>query len=85
MGGRGAASPGGTGMKIGLGATAEPLPYNVIGFDDEMGGAIYPFLEQSGRAWYLVTRPAAGFAQGGLRLVQTDQPPHAPPPGQRLL
>jgi hypothetical protein len=78
MGGRGAASPGGTGMKMGVGATGEPLPYNVISFDDELGGAIYPFLEQSGRAWHLVTRPAADVlaaagAAGGAAGDETDE------------
>jgi hypothetical protein len=59
MGGRGAASPGGSGVRVVAGPDGQPLPYNVTSFDDGLGGAIYPFLEQSGRAWHLVTRPAA--------------------------
>jgi hypothetical protein len=59
MGGRGAASPGGSGVRVAAGPDGQPLPYNVTSFDDGLGGAIYPFLEQSGRAWHLVTRPAA--------------------------
>ncbi|MCC6602501.1 MAG: hypothetical protein IT327_04785 [Anaerolineae bacterium] len=31
------------------------LPYNVISFDDRRGGAIYPFLEETKRAWRILT------------------------------
>jgi hypothetical protein len=60
MGGRGAASAG---SRLTAVERAE-LPYNVIGFADEMGGAVYPFLEQTKRAWHLVTRPAAEVLGG---------------------
>ncbi|MCA9992517.1 MAG: hypothetical protein KDE29_16125, partial [Anaerolineales bacterium] len=33
------------------------LPYNVTSFDDDRGGATFPFLEQTGRAWRILTRP----------------------------
>jgi hypothetical protein len=65
MGGRGAASPGGSGVRVAAGPDGQPLPYNVTSFDDGLGGAIYPFLEQSGRAWHLVTRPAAEVLGAG--------------------
>ncbi len=59
MGGRGSSSPYSRKTAVGPGPDGQPLPYNVTSFDDGLGGAIYPFLEQSGRAWHLVTRPAA--------------------------
>src|SRR5690606_13647717 len=31
-------------------------------FDDALGGAVYPFLERTGRAWRLLTRPVSGTA-----------------------
>lgn len=54
MGGRGAASGGGTIFGT---AILSDLPYNVISFDEERGGATYPFLEQTKRAWRILTRP----------------------------
>ena len=53
MGGRGAASAGGNGILPPV--ELEKLPYNVTGFDDPRGGAIFPFLEQTGRAWRILT------------------------------
>ncbi|MBK8900272.1 MAG: hypothetical protein IPM53_03745 [Anaerolineaceae bacterium] len=56
MGGRGAASAGGTGL---LPPTEiEKLSYNVTSFDDRLGGATFPFLEQTKRAWHILTQSA---------------------------
>lgn len=56
MGGRGAASAGGNGF-LPL-AELEKLSYNVTSFDDAMGGAAFPFLEQTKRAWRILTYSA---------------------------
>jgi len=54
MGGRGAAS----GRSAVLpGSNLADLPYTVTSFDDVRGGATYPFLEQTQRAWRILTRP----------------------------
>ncbi|MCA9947653.1 MAG: hypothetical protein KC449_29435, partial [Anaerolineales bacterium] len=55
MGGRGAASTGGNGFLSP--AELEKLSYNVTSFDDKLGGATFPFLEQTQRAWRILTRP----------------------------
>ncbi|MBX3059863.1 MAG: hypothetical protein KF770_25705 [Anaerolineae bacterium] len=55
MGGRGAASVGGNGFLPP--AELEKLSYNVISYDDPLGGATFPFLEQTRRAWRILTRP----------------------------
>ncbi|MCL4267274.1 MAG: hypothetical protein KJ069_29115 [Anaerolineae bacterium] len=55
MGGRGAASTGGNGFLPP--AELEKLPYNLTSFDDLMGGAAFPFLEQTKRAWRILTQP----------------------------
>ena len=55
MGGRGAAS-GGT--AVFPEAILADLPYNITSFNDDRGGATFPFLEQTGRAWRILTRPA---------------------------
>jgi hypothetical protein len=55
MGGRGAASAGGNGLLPP--AEMEKLTYNVTSFDDPLGGATFPFLEQTKRAWRILTRP----------------------------
>lgn len=36
---------------------ADKLGYNAISYDTPLGGATYPFLEQTGRAWHVLTRP----------------------------
>ncbi|GIK53439.1 MAG: hypothetical protein BroJett014_24120 [Planctomycetota bacterium] len=54
MGGRGAAS-GGTAVLPE--AILADLPYTVTSFDDDRGGATFPFLEQTRRAWRILTRP----------------------------
>lgn len=54
MGGRGSSSPGSGRHGI---PPQEDLPYNVISYGDALGGAVYPFLEATGRAWRLLTRP----------------------------
>ncbi|WP_420640466.1 hypothetical protein [Candidatus Leptofilum sp.] len=54
MGGRGAAS-GGTAI---LPETIlADLPYTITSFNDARGGATFPFLEQTQRAWRILTRP----------------------------
>jgi hypothetical protein len=40
----------------------DALYYNVVSYDDALGGAVYPFLEATGRAWRLLTRPVGGPA-----------------------
>src|SRR5690606_36184452 len=62
MGGRGAASRRGGFLPP---AEWERLPYHVTRFDEARGGATFPFLEQTGRAWQLLTRP-----------VDDASPPH---------
>lgn len=54
VGGRGAAS-GGTAVLPE--AILADLPYTVTSFDDDRGGATFPFLEQTRRAWRILTRP----------------------------
>ncbi|HFE65764.1 MAG TPA: hypothetical protein ENJ93_00755, partial [Chloroflexi bacterium] len=54
MGGRGASSPGTAWLPPDV---LEALPYNVTSFDDELGGATFPFLEQTKRAWRILTKP----------------------------
>lgn len=81
MGGRGTASAGTGFLPAGI---LENLPYNLTSFDDELGGATYPFLEQTGRAWRILTHqvdelveshPAHtfGLAQPTLRWVNGSQ------------
>lgn len=61
MGGRGAASAGGNGLLPP--AELENLTYNVTSFDDPLGGATFPFLEQTQRAWRILTRPVGEMAE----------------------
>lgn len=61
MGGRGAASAGGNGLLPP--AELEKLTYNVTSFDDPLGGATFPFLEQTKRAWRILTRPVDEMAE----------------------
>ena len=61
MGGRGAASAGGNGFLPP--AELEKLAYNVASFDDPLGGATFPFLEQTQRAWRILTRPVDEMAE----------------------
>ncbi len=55
MGGRGAASSGTPYLPPDV---LEKLPYNIASYDDKIGGAIYPFLEQTRRAWRILSQPA---------------------------
>lgn len=55
MGGRGASSKGRGGILPA--AALANLPYTITSFDDGLGGATYPFLEQTRRAWRILTRP----------------------------
>lgn len=55
MGGRGAKSKGQGGI-LPAAALAD-LPYTITSFDDGLGGATYPFLEQTRRAWCILTHP----------------------------
>lgn len=61
MGGRGAASTGGNGFLPP--AELEKLSYNVTSFDDKLGGATFPFLEQTQRAWRILARPVNETAE----------------------
>ncbi|MBK9052035.1 MAG: hypothetical protein IPL78_14335 [Chloroflexi bacterium] len=38
-------------------AALADLPYTITSFDDGLGGATYPFLEQTRRAWRILTQP----------------------------
>ncbi|MFZ0545596.1 MAG: hypothetical protein WAM60_09160, partial [Candidatus Promineifilaceae bacterium] len=60
MGGRGAGSPGRATLPPDVLAA---LPYNVTSFDDPLGGATFPFLEQTQRAWRILTRPVDEVAE----------------------
>ncbi|HUM70008.1 MAG TPA: hypothetical protein PLK31_14330, partial [Chloroflexota bacterium] len=71
MGGRGAASTGGNGF-LPL-AELEKLSYNVTSFDDTIGGATFPFLERTKRAWRILTY-SAGSRQA--RPVDETADPH---------
>jgi hypothetical protein len=82
MGGRGSSSPGNVAFLTP--AELEALPYHVTGYDDSRGGAVFPFLEQTGRAWRILTRPVAdrtephpahtfGLAAPTLRWVNGEQ------------
>lgn len=71
MGGRGATSAGGNGLLPP--AELEKLSYNVTSFNDPLGGATFPFLEQTKRAWRILTY-SAGSRQG--RPVDEMAEPH---------
>ncbi|MAU00662.1 MAG: hypothetical protein CL608_26250 [Anaerolineaceae bacterium] len=60
MGGRGASSPSTAYLPQDV---LENLPYNVTSFDDDLGGAAFPFLEQTQRAWRILTRPVDEVAE----------------------
>ncbi len=60
MGGRGAGSPGRVMLPPDVLAA---LPYNVTSFDDPLGGATFPFLEQTQRAWRILTRSVDEVAE----------------------
>jgi hypothetical protein len=80
MGGRGRSS----GYRYtGLPPDLAQLPYNLISHDQPLGGAVYPFLAATGRAWHILTRPVAlvanahpahtfGLTEPTLRWVGTD-------------
>jgi hypothetical protein len=59
MGGRGSDAPTGTDIPPRGSISAAPDPralgYNLIPYHAALGGATYPFLEASGRAWNIVT------------------------------
>lgn len=60
MGGRGSSS----GLPVTFPAELlADLPYNVISFDDRRGGAVYPFLEETGRAWRILTHPVGELTE----------------------
>ena len=68
MGGRGAGSPGTAALAGSVQAVLpadvlENLPYNVTSFDDKLGGAVFPFLEQTKRAWRILTHPVGEPAE----------------------
>ncbi|MFZ1396001.1 MAG: hypothetical protein WAS33_03840, partial [Candidatus Promineifilaceae bacterium] len=44
-------------------AVLADLPFNVTSFDDDRGGATFPFLEQTQRAWRILTRPVGETAE----------------------
>jgi hypothetical protein len=86
MGGRGGSSPGpgGTGVHFLTLQQVAALSYTVTSYDDDQGGALYPFLEQTKRAWRILTRPVDelaephlahtfGLAQPTLRWVNGSQ------------
>jgi len=81
MGGRGAASAGSAFLPPDV---LEKLPYNIASYDDKVGGAIYPFLERTKRAWRILSQPAGvlddphpahtyGLNQPTLRWVNGSQ------------
>lgn len=59
MGGRGAAS---SGTAVLPDTVLAGLPYNIASFSDDRSGAVFPFLEQTRRAWHILTRPVAETA-----------------------
>ncbi len=68
MGGRGASSAGtatsaGSVQAVLPAEVLEKLPYNVVTFDDKLGGTTFLFLEQTKRAWRILTRPVAEMAE----------------------
>lgn len=88
MGGRGSGSLGsasGSGFTGVTAAERAALPYEVISYDDtNRGGAQFPFLKETGRAWHLLTWPVEqladyhpahtfGLAQPTLRWVNGSQ------------
>ncbi|MCP5009181.1 MAG: hypothetical protein GY942_04285, partial [Aestuariibacter sp.] len=54
MGGRGASSPSTGYLPPDV---LQNLPYTITSFDDKSGGATFPFLEQTKRAWRILTHP----------------------------
>jgi hypothetical protein len=85
MGGRGSSAGVDAKQAVTLSAAErEALPYQVTGFSDELGGAVYPFLERINRAWHVLTWPLEGagephpahtfgLEQPTLRWVNGDQ------------
>ena len=73
MGGRGAGSVGGNGFI--MPADLADLPYNVISYADPLGGAVYPFLKQTKRAWRILTWPVGAVeAPHAAHTFGLDQP-----------
>ena len=71
MGGRGAGSTGtatsaGSVQAVLSADVLDNLPYNVTSFDDKLGGAVFPFLEQTRRAWRILTHPVGEVAEPHL-------------------
>ncbi|MCI0396465.1 MAG: hypothetical protein L0332_07175 [Chloroflexi bacterium] len=56
MGGRGGIGPGSAPPYFSP-AALEALSYTITSFTGRLGGATFPFLEQTGRAWHILTRP----------------------------
>ena len=63
MGGRGAASGISVGTAVLPADVLENLPYNITSFDDRLGGAVFPFLEQTNRAWRILTHPVGEISE----------------------
>ncbi|MCI0731759.1 MAG: hypothetical protein L0332_34250 [Chloroflexi bacterium] len=84
MGGRGRASRDtSTEERLSAEPVEQVVSYIVIGHDTPLGGAIYPFLEQTGRAWHILSRPlnapndtrpadTFGLAEPTLRWVSAE-------------
>lgn len=60
MGGRGAGSPKTAVLPANV---LENLSYNVTSFDDKLGGAVFPFLEQTKRAWHILSHPVGELTE----------------------
>ncbi len=63
MGGRGAGSGASAGTAVLPADVLENLSYNVTSFDDKLGGAVFPFLEQTKRAWRILTHPVGELTE----------------------
>jgi hypothetical protein len=84
MGGRGAASAGTATSAGSVQAVLPPdvlenLSYNMTSFDDPLGGAIFPFLEQTKRGWRILTQPvdevAAPHPAHTFGMIDKPRPP----------
>ncbi|MBK8988383.1 MAG: hypothetical protein IPM39_20340 [Chloroflexi bacterium] len=68
IGGRGAGSGAGMGTAVLPADVLESLSYNVTSFDDPLGGAAFPFLEQTKRAWRILA-----YSAGSRQARQVDE------------
>jgi hypothetical protein len=59
MGGRGGSSPSARSMFL----RRRSCPTTLSVTTRRVGGAVYPFLEATGRAWHLLTRPVGGAGE----------------------